>query len=159
MSTKWLTHCEMGAQSHGAFLAGRAIEKEKLSMRKPAVAVGVLAVAGLIALNASAFTGTSLKSNAGSSQFVGGTVSQSLTGATLSSIVYSFGDAPANTMVHSVALTFADVNSDGRTPTVELTGSAAVVFNCTEIAVTTHLSTCTTSGADIGVNSIEITVP
>ena len=119
-----------------------------------------LAVAGVLAAGSYAFTSTGVTNNAGAAQFVGGTVSQSVTGATLSSVVYSFGDAPANTAVHSVALTFADANSDGKTPTVVFTGGNAVAFTCDVIAVTTHLSTCTTAGVDrIGVTSLAITVP
>jgi hypothetical protein len=120
--------------------------------------VGGLAVAGLALAAGSAFTGTGVTSNAGATQFVGGTVSQSATGATLSSVVYSFGDAPANTAVHSVALTFSDANADGKTPTIVFTGGNAVAFTCDVIAAT-HLSTCTTAGADrTGVTSIAITV-
>ena len=82
-----------------------------------------------------------------------------MTGATLTSVVYGFSDAPANTAVHTVALTFADANAVGKTPTVVLTGGAAVAYTCDVIAVTTHLSTCTSAGADkIGVTSIAITV-
>jgi hypothetical protein len=123
------------------------------------VVVGAIALAGALAAAGSAFTGTGVTNNAGSTQFVGGTVSQSVTGATLTSVTYAFGNAPANTAVHSVALVFADANTDGRTPTVAFTGGNAVAFTCDEIAVTTHLSTCTTVGADrTGVDSIAVTV-
>jgi hypothetical protein len=82
-----------------------------------------------------------------------------VTGATLSSIAYTFGNAPANTAVHSVALTFADGNADGVTPTIVFTGGNAVAFTCDVIAVGTHLSTCTTAGVDrVGVSSVAITV-
>jgi hypothetical protein len=121
--------------------------------------LGAVAVAGLVATGSAAFTATGLTNNAGSTKYVGGTVSQSVTGATLSTVTYSFGDAPTNTAVHSVALVFADVNTDGMTPTIAFTGGNAVTFTCDEIAVTTHLSTCTTDGADrVGVTSLAITV-
>jgi hypothetical protein len=128
-------------------------------MRKSTKFLGALAVAGLLAAGGSAFTGTGVTNNAGATQFVGGTISQNVTGATLSSVVYAFGDAPANTAVHSVALTFADANSDGKTPTIAFAGGNAVAFTCDVIAVTTHLSTCTTDGVDrVGVTSLAITV-
>lgn len=128
-------------------------------MRKISMIIAGLAVAGLAAAGGSAFTGTGVTSNAGATQYVGGTVSQSVTGATLTSVVYSFGDAPANTAVHSVALTFADASTDGKTPTIAFTGGNAVAFTCDAIAVGTHLSTCTTAGADrVGVTSIAVTV-
>jgi hypothetical protein len=120
---------------------------------------GAIALASAFAVAGSAFTGTGVTNNAGSTQFVGGTVSQSVTGATLSTVTYSFGDAPANTAVHSVALTFANADSDGKTPTIGFTGGNAVAFSCTEIAETTHLSTCTTVLADrVGVTSLAVTV-
>lgn len=120
---------------------------------------GAVLAVGVLAATGSAFTATGLTNNAGANQFVGGTISQDVTGATLSSVTYAFGDAPANTAVHSVALVFADEITVGKTPTVALTGGNAVAFTCDAIAVTTHLSTCTTSGADrTGVTSIAITV-
>ena len=122
------------------------------------IAIGT-AVAGLVAATGSAFTGSGLTNNAGSSQYVGGTISQTISGATLTSIDYSFGDAPANTAVNSVALTFADSNADGKTPTVAFTGGNAVTFTCTAIDSTTHVSTCTTDGADrVGITSIAVSV-
>jgi hypothetical protein len=128
-------------------------------MRKTPMIIAGFAVAGLAAVGGSAFTGTGVTSNAGSTQYVGGTVSQSVTGATLTSVAYGFGDAPINTAVHSVALTFADAASDGKTPTVVFTGGNAVAFTCDVVAVGTHLSTCTTAGADrVGVTSLAITV-
>ncbi|MBK5306252.1 MAG: hypothetical protein JJD92_06140 [Frankiaceae bacterium] len=121
--------------------------------------LGAVVLVGVVAATGSAFTATGVTNNAGASQFIGGTISQSVKGATLSSVAYSFGDAPANTAVHSVALTFADANSDGITPSVVFTGGNAVAFTCDVIAVTTHLSTCTTAGVDrIGVTSLAITV-
>ena len=75
-----------------------------------------LAVAGVLAAGSFAFTSTGVTNSAGATQFVGGTISQSVTGATLATVVYGFSDAPANTAVHTVALTFSDANSDGKTP-------------------------------------------
>jgi hypothetical protein len=121
--------------------------------------VGAVAVVGAFAAAGTAFTSSGITNNAGSTQFVGGTVSQSVTGATLSSVAYTFGDAPGNTAVHSVLLTFADSNADAKTPSVAFTGGNAVAFTCTAIEATGHTSTCTTAGADrTGVASIAITV-
>ena len=122
------------------------------------IMVGAIAVVGLFAAG-TAFAGSGLTNNAGPTQFVGGTAGQSVTGATLSSVVYTFGDAPANTAIHSALLTFADSNADAKTPTVVFTGGNAVAFTCTAIEATGHTSTCTTAGADrTGVTSIAITV-
>lgn len=61
-------------------------------MRKSSTILAAVAVAGLAVAGGTAFTGTGVINNAGATQFVGGTVNQSVTGATLSSVVYSFGE-------------------------------------------------------------------
>lgn|GEM_PF-6597489 len=126
-------------------------------MRKPVVIAGVLAVAGLIALNASAFTSTGVTLTAPSSQFIGGTVSQSVSGATLSGISYTFTNPPANTSIATVVLTFADAASDGKTPTVAFTGGTGGATTCVVIAAMT--STCTVATGWANATSVAITVP
>src|SRR6478752_5217202 len=92
-------------------------------MRKPLIAGGALALASLAAFGGSAFTGSGVTLAAPASQFIGGTVSQSVTGATLQSIVYTplAGDGTALT---SATLTFADAAADAKVPTMELTGTS-----------------------------------
>ena len=122
--------------------------------------IGTLALAGAagLALSGIALTGSGVTTNAGSTQFVGGTVTQGVTGATLSSIAYSFGDAPANTAIRSALLTFG-TDADGKSVSIAFTGGNAVAFTCTAVEVTTHTSTCTTAGADrTGATSAAITV-
>ena len=122
------------------------------------IMIGAAAVVGVFSAG-TAFASSGLTNNAGPTQFVGGTTGQSVTGATLSSVVYTFGDAPANTAIHSALLTFADSNTDAKTPTIVFTGGNAVVFTCTAIEATGHTSTCTTAGADrTGVTSVAISV-
>ncbi|MGZ4762046.1 MAG: hypothetical protein ACXV7I_06395, partial [Ilumatobacteraceae bacterium] len=61
--------------------------------------------------------------------------------------------------VHSALLTFADADTDAKTPTVVFSGGNAVAFTCTAIEATGHTSTCTTDGADLtGVTGLAITV-
>jgi hypothetical protein len=125
-------------------------------MRKSAQIMSAVAVAGLVAAGTSAFTATGVTNNAGSTQFVGGTVSQSITGGTLSSVVYAFADG-TNTSIHTATLTFANANTDGITPTIEFTATSAQPFSCT--AISSQVSTCTTTGADqSGASAIAITV-
>ena len=122
--------------------------------------LGTIALVGAagLALSTVALTGSGVTSNAGSTQFVGGTVTQGVTGATLSSVAYSFGDAPANTAIRSALLTFGP-DADGKTVAIQFTGGNAVAFTCTAVEVTNHTSTCTTAGADrTGVTSAAITV-
>jgi hypothetical protein len=128
-------------------------------MRKSTTVIAAVTAAGLVTIGGSAFTGTGVTNNAGASQFVGGTVNQTVSGATLSNVAYTFGDAPANTAVHSVALTFA-AGATGKTVAITISGGNAVVFDCEAIGATTaNTSTCLTAGADIvGATSLAVTV-
>ena len=127
------------------------------------VLVGGIALVGAVALGGTAFTGTGVTTSgqAASAQFVGGAISQSVTGATLSGIVYAYANG-TNTAVHSVTLTFANDNTDGRLPTVELTNTSGATFTCQPVAVTSgsNTSLCSADTDDaVGVSAIAVTVP
>lgn len=109
-------------------------------MRKSAKILTALSVAGLAVAAGSAFTGTGVTNNAGAAQFVGGTVTQSVTGATLTNITYSYADAGVNTLANSIALTFSET-ADGRVVSVAPSGGSGGTFTCT--AVSSNASTCT----------------
>jgi hypothetical protein len=126
-------------------------------MRKSAKLITALSVAGLAVAAGSAFTGAGLATTgqANSAQFVGGTVTQSVTGANLNSIVYGYSNAPANTLVNQVTLTFADDKADAKIPTISLDGAASIT--CLAID-TSHISVCNVA-TPVGVDSIAVTVP
>ena len=131
-------------------------------MRKSAKIITALSVAGLAVAAGSAFTGTGVATagQAASAQFVGGTVSQSVTGATLTDISYSFADADANTKVSSIALTFTGT-ADGHAVAAVPTGGSGGTFSCT--AVLSNASTCTFVPTDaetgyLGLSSLAVTV-
>lgn len=114
---------------------------------------GAVAVAGIVAASGSAFTGTGLTRSAPATQYVGGTVSQSVTGAILSSVSYHFTDA-TNTAVDSVTLSLSG-NVEGKVPTIVLAGGTA--FTCS--AVDTGSSTCTPDDENaVGVTGIAVTI-
>jgi hypothetical protein len=73
--------------------------------KRAKIAAGALALAGAVTLTGSAFTAGGLTSHAGESQFLGGTVSQTVTGATLNRIDYLTDSS--GTSVAGVELTFA----------------------------------------------------
>jgi hypothetical protein len=131
-------------------------------MRKSTQLLAAVAVAGMAVAGSTAFTGTGLASNAGESQFIGGTVSQSVSGATLSNVVYGFTDGSA-TAVDTIDLQFAD-GADTHSVTVATTSgnSGQGTFTCTAIgAVTAGFSHCTYSipaSGFIGLDSLAITV-
>ena len=129
-------------------------------MRKSAKIFTALSVAGLAVAAGSAFTGTGVTTSgqAASEQFVGGTVNQTVTGATLDSLVYGFTDG-TKTAVNEVTLTVADATG-GKTPTLSLTGGTAATFTCTTVDGTTFVSVCTaaTGTSQTGVISAAVTV-
>jgi hypothetical protein len=140
-------------------------------MRSSLQMVTGLAVAGIVATGGSALTSTGVTTTnqAASAQFVGGTVSQAVTGATLDSIDYSFTNG-TKTVVRSVLLTFANELTDGKTVSILPSGGAyagaATTFTCPAVAVGAgaNTSTCTADGVDatadgyLGITSLAITV-
>lgn len=130
-------------------------------MRKSTkIAVGV-AFAGLAAAGGAALTGSGLTNGAGSTQFVGGTVSQSVTGATLADVAYTFTDS-SNTKVSGISLTFSST-ADGTHVAVTPSGggAGAGTFTCADVA--SNASACTyTPGTDtltgyLGLSSLAVT--
>lgn len=127
-------------------------------MRNPVKILAGLAAVGIALAAGSAFTGAGVTSNAGATQFIGGTVGQSVTGATLSNIAYHFTDS-TNTAMDEVTLAFADPTG-GKTPTVSLNSGSGISFTCTPIDAGSA-SSCTPSTpgqSQTGLESIAVTV-
>lgn len=129
-------------------------------MKKSSKLVTALAVAGLAFASGSAFTGTGLDTTAGATQFVGGTVSQSVTGATLAGITYGFSDTESKTSVNNISLVFTGT-ADGLAVTATPTGGTGGTFSCTDVAA--NASTCTytpTAGENgyTGLSSLAVAV-
>jgi hypothetical protein len=140
---------------------------EEHIMRKSTKLVGTLAfaVAGLIAAGGGAAltgTGVATSGSAASAQFVGGTVSQAVTGATLTAVTYGYTDA-TDTQVSTIALTFA-TTADGHAVTVAPSGGGAGVGTFTCGNTLSNASSCTyTPGSDTftgytGLTSLATTV-
>ena len=137
--------------------------------KRAKISAGALVLAGMVAAGGAAFTDTGVTDQAGASQFVGGTVTQSVTGATLSNIAYGFADGSgggdgvsANTEVNQVTLTFNDNNTLGLIPTLSFTATAdtSTGWTCTPIAALTFVSVCNpASGTVVGLTAIAVTVP
>lgn len=126
--------------------------------------LGAVAVAGIVAASGSAFTGTGISRGAEgqANDFVGGTVTQSVTGATLSSVGYNANpDVPAGTDIDSVSITFtaaltADqvVTATANKGSVATGANAPATLTCGTPATTV---TCTVlEGTNI--NTLDITV-
>ena len=122
------------------------------------ISLSALAVAGLVATAGSAFTGSGLSTSgqAPGSQFVGGSVSQTNTGAVLTSTKYTV----ANNLVTGINLTF-DSASAGKVLAVTLGGQT---YTCSAIATTTDevpvtAAACSASpGAANTSNALSVTV-
>lgn len=127
-------------------------------MRKSAKFLTALSVAGLAVAAGSAFTGGGLTNAPVTDQFIGGTVAQTVTGATLSTVGYEFKDS-TNTALTLVRLTFADAHSDGKTAAVTLkkAGGELGNANVTCATIAAAATTCTVSDYT-GLIGLDITV-
>ncbi len=136
-------------------------------MRNSYKVLTAVAVAGLALAGGSAFTGAGLSTTAPTSQFVGGTVSQTVTGATLSGIAYKFvGDEAGaetgpQTSVRQVILTFASPLDSPRTVNITPNGAGTGTFACDVIVSSTSTVTCThedPSTGYAGLTSLDVKV-
>ena len=128
--------------------------------KRTRLAIGAVGVCGAVGLAAGgAFTGTGLTTTgqANATQFVGGTITQTITGAILTTITYGFSDNPGHTHADSIVLTFSSTE-DARTVSVALTATSDTgTWSCTNTA--SNSSTCTvTGGFATGVSSLNVTV-
>ncbi|MEU4158797.1 hypothetical protein [Actinoplanes sp. NPDC026670] len=98
-------------------------------MRNMIQLLGGVAVAGVVAAGSTAFTagaglGLTETSTATSSRFIGGSVTQTVSGARINGITYAYANAPSNTQVTGVTITFNDAAANGKTITVVPGGGA-----------------------------------
>lgn len=126
-------------------------------MRKSTKLIGAVGVAALTVAASSAFTAGGLTAPA--SSFVGGSVSQSITGATLSNIAYDTNEA--TNKISSVTLTFSTTAVDTKTPTLAFSGAVVNgIYTCAAVEATGHTSLCTAGAtiADTNATSVTVTV-
>lgn len=121
-----------------------------------------LAAVGVVATASSAFTATGLTATgtAAADQFVGGTIEQAVTGATINSIVYGYADAPANTLVDEITLTFL-LTEDARPVTVAASGGSGGTFDCEDTLANSSVCTFIPAVAEtgyVGLSSLAVTV-
>lgn len=114
-----------------------------------AVAIGGAAIAMGGAFTAGGISGTAHETPA----FVGGSVDQTVEGATLNTIAYDVDEA--NNKISTVTLTFNDNKSEGKVPTIAFDSGTAT--DCT--AVATMSSTCTLTDQTVQISTVTITVP
>ncbi|MFI5889189.1 hypothetical protein ACIA5D_03610 [Actinoplanes sp. NPDC051513] len=79
--------------------------------------LGGVAAAGVIAAGTTALTGSGVvRTGTAADQFVGGTVTQTITGATVTGVVYGYYDTNSQNQVNSIAITVA--GASGKTLTI-----------------------------------------
>jgi hypothetical protein len=126
-------------------------------MRTSTKFVGIVAIGGVIAASSSAFTAGGV--TAPTSAFVGGSVSQSITGAALESVVYDTDEALNK--ITSVTLTFSDSAADAKTPTIAFSGATINgTYTCAAVEAAAHTSLCSAAPtkADNNATNLSITV-
>jgi hypothetical protein len=126
-------------------------------MRKPLVIAGAALAVSLAALGGAAFTGAGLTNNAGDAEFVGGTVSQTVTGATLTKIQYAWSDA-SNTKLSNIHLQFGEPLND-HTVLVEVHGSGEPqTVTCLPEELSSQNWDCSVSPELHGLHKVDVTV-
>jgi hypothetical protein len=126
-------------------------------MRKSTTLLAVIATGAAVAVSGGAFTAGGV--TAPSSAFVGGSVAQSITGATLASVVYDTDEALNK--ITSVTLTFSDGAADAKTPAISFGGAVANgTYTCAAVEAAGHTSLCSAAPtkADNNVTTLTITV-
>jgi hypothetical protein len=126
-------------------------------MRISTTLLGIVAIGGVVAVSSAAFTAGGV--TAPESAFVGGNVSQTVTGAAIASVVYDTDEA--NNKITSVTLTFNDAAADAKTPTIAFIGALVNgTYTCAAVEAAAHTSLCSAAPtlADNNVTSLKITV-
>jgi hypothetical protein len=108
--------------------------------------LGGVAVAGAVAAGSTAFTANGIQNTISGSTFLGGSVSQSVTGANLTAMSATTSDAPTNRLVTAFDLTFDGNTPAGRTVTLTSDGTISAGsptgFYCETVQANKH-SVCT----------------
>lgn len=120
--------------------------------------LGAVAVAGLVSTAGSAFTGSGLSRETGFTEndSVGGTATQTVTGAELSGVTYNLSSTDGN-KIESVDITLVSALNTGQTATVVVTRDsvASDSYDCVFGSGTTYNCAFT---VESGVDSLAITV-
>ena len=127
-------------------------------MRTTSKIVTSLAAVGLVAAAGSAFTATGLTRTAPATQFVGGTVEQTITGATLTGITYGFVD-DTKTAASTVTLAFAPASAGvsavaGKTVAAVVTAGGSPVSLVCPSTITTDSVVCEAADLAVGISNI-----
>jgi hypothetical protein len=112
--------------------------------------IGGVAAAGVVAAGTTAFTGGAGLNVTAAAQYLGGTATHTVTGATIDTVTYHY---TSGSTFDYVSLHFADANAAGKAITATATGGAystgGLQLAC-EVAATTSKCEVATSGTYVG---------
>lgn len=114
--------------------------------------IAAVALAGAFGVARGAFTAGGVQDTSGSG-FVGGTVTQTITGATITNVAYAVS---ATNDIDTVTLTFA-AGADGKAVAIDF-DDALSAYTCGNVATNSSTCTATTKIASADAGSLAITV-
>lgn len=130
--------------------------------------LGGVAAAGVVAAGTTAFTGGAGLTVSAAAQYLGGTATHTVTGATIDTVTYNYTSGPA---FDKVTLHFADTNAEGKAVTATAAGGSYTTgtqLACQAVGATTaRTSICnvqtsgtygTIAGTYSGLTTLTITV-
>jgi hypothetical protein len=126
-------------------------------MKTPTKVITALALAGIAVAGGAAFTATGVDMTAPATQFLGGTVSQAVQGATLSNIAYTYVN-PDHLAVQTITMTFAGAEGQGKVVTLAANGGSGTFDPVAETAENSGIYLATSTAGYTGLSSINITV-
>ncbi len=130
-------------------------------MRKSTTLVSALAIAGLALAGSAAFTGGGITNNVPNA-FVGGTVTQTITGAVLQSVVYTYAGADDRSVASLVLELSGPVV--GMVPSIDFVAGTVKPYTCDPLALDgvhnpNYTSTCSPSvGGEYSVDMTSLNV-
>lgn len=124
-------------------------------MRTTTKLFGAVAIGAVVVASGAAYTAGGITAPA--SSFVGGSVSQTLTGAALSSVVYDTDEAMNK--ITSVTLTFSDDAADAKIPVIAFGGAVVNgTYTCAAVEAAGHTSLCSAAPTKADNNATALTI-
>lgn len=124
-------------------------------MRTSTKVFGLVALGCVVTASNAGYTAGGV--TAPSSAFVGGSVSQTITGAALTSVVYDTDEALNK--INSVTLTFSNASADTKTPTIAFAGAVVNgTYTCEAVEAVGHTSLCSAAPTKADNNATGLTI-
>lgn len=121
--------------------------------------IGAVAIGGAAIAMGGAFTAGGLSADGTAAQdvFIGGAVSQTVTGAILTAIDYTIDSSTDPDQITSVDLTFGE-SALNKTPTITFDSGTPITCGAVTLVETAYVSTCSTPNQSVAVSNVTIAV-